>query len=316
MEPLQLRQGPAHRQTGRPSQPQGAVGDRAGVADLRIVNDDLWTRVKARQTAVGFAMGRDAAGNALNRAHRRKFLLSGVLACGCCGAGYTIMAKDRYGCAAHRNQGTCANDRTILRPAIEARVLAGLKERLLAPELVATFVAEFQAEVSRRQADAGQATAAVERELAGVERKIAGILKAIENGLYHPSMKERLSALEEQRAGLQARRTEVIAPAPVILLHPNLPELYRRKVEQLEAVLEGEDRAEAMELIRSMIDRVVLRPRADGTGLDALLYGDLAQILAICAEAGSHDKHPRTGVPGCQVSVVAGAGFEPATFRL
>lgn len=30
--------------------------------------------------------------NALNRAHRRKFLLSGLLTCGCCGGGYTNMA--------------------------------------------------------------------------------------------------------------------------------------------------------------------------------------------------------------------------------
>ncbi|WP_406857660.1 recombinase family protein [Alsobacter sp. KACC 23698] len=40
-----------------------------------------------------------------------------------------------------------------------------------------------------------------------------------------------------------------------ILLHPRLPELYRRKVETLEAVLDGPDRAEAMDVIRSMIKK-------------------------------------------------------------
>ena len=33
-----------------------------------------------------------------------------------------LRAKDRYGCAAHRQKGTCTNDRTILRHEIEVRV--------------------------------------------------------------------------------------------------------------------------------------------------------------------------------------------------
>ncbi|HZB92749.1 MAG TPA: hypothetical protein VE397_14985, partial [Stellaceae bacterium] len=46
-----------------------------------------------------FEVGRNEQGNALNRAHRRKFLLSELLVCGECGGGYTIIGKDRYGCA-------------------------------------------------------------------------------------------------------------------------------------------------------------------------------------------------------------------------
>ena len=114
----------------------------AVVPELRIVDDELWERVKARQAALSFEVGRDDTGNALNRAHRRKFLLSGLLTCGVCGGGYTVMDKDRYGCSTHRSKGTCGNDRTITRQEIEARVLGGLKERLLAPALVGEFIAE------------------------------------------------------------------------------------------------------------------------------------------------------------------------------
>ena len=91
--------------------------------------------------------------------------------------------------------------------------------------------------------------------------------------------------------------------------------MYRRKVEQLEdALASGVDQAEAFELVRSMIDRVVLTPRTAGGGLDAELHGVLANILAVCSEANA--KKPSGGPEGCQLSVVAGAGFEPATFRL
>ena len=92
-----------------------------------------------------------------------------------------------------------------------------------------------------------------------------------------------------------------------VRLHPRLPDLYRRKVAELERVLEGPDRAEAMDLIRSMIDRVDITPRADGAGVDAVLHGDLAAILAACGEAGHKRKLPGAGErPGSQPSLVAG----------
>ena len=74
-----------------------------------------------------------------------------------------------------------------------------------------------------------------------------------------------------------------------ILSYPNLPKLYRRKVEQLEAVLEGTDCAQAIDLIRSMIARIDLRPREGAKGLDAILHGDLAAILAACAGAAQKE---------------------------
>src|SRR5205807_2024678 len=119
------------------------------VPHLRIVDDALWDRVKERQREVRLEMRRDEDGNALNRAHRRQFLLSGLLVCGCCGGGYTITGKDRYSCATRRSKGTCANGLVISRQEIEARIFAGLKSRLMAPELVEVFVAEYAAELRR-----------------------------------------------------------------------------------------------------------------------------------------------------------------------
>ena len=46
--------------------------------------DELWDAAKARQAEVQITMTRDVDGNALNRAQRRKYLLSGLLDCGLC----------------------------------------------------------------------------------------------------------------------------------------------------------------------------------------------------------------------------------------
>ncbi len=74
--------------------------------------------------------------------------------------------------------------------------------------------------------------------------------------------------------------------------------------------------AEAIEIIRDLVDKVVLIPAPNGDGLDAELYGDLATILDFCGSDPGKQKLPGSREPRSQLSVVAGAGFEPATFRL
>jgi hypothetical protein len=62
-----------------------------------------------------------------------------------------------------------------------------------------------------------------------------------------------------------------------------------------------------MDLIRSMIERVELRPRGDGDrGLDAVLFGDLAAILAASSGADRQKLPGAGGPPGSQLSLVAG----------
>ena len=124
-----------------------------------------------------------------------------------------------------------------------------------------------------------------------------------------------MTILEADTARLLAAAGESDADLPSVLLHPQLSDLYRRKVEALEAALAGgEDSAEAMEMVRIMIDRVVLTPSPAGTGLDADLHGELAGVLAVCegaAQLRNAQTHERPGSfePGRQVSMVAGAGF-------
>src|SRR5262249_49607495 len=120
------------------------------VPELRIVDDALWREVKARQAAFELNERSAKIRNALNARHRAPHLLSGLLRCGLCGGAYTSVGSDRYACANHVNRGTCGNRRTISRPSIEHRVLGGLKAQLLAPELFAEFVREFQAECNRQ----------------------------------------------------------------------------------------------------------------------------------------------------------------------
>src|SRR5262249_22319917 len=140
----------------------------------------------------------------------------------------------------------------------------------------------FQEEVNAAAKTAAARGEQLKREAEAVERKIAGIMAAIEDGMYAPALKERMRALEARKAENQALLASTAAP-PVVRLHPNAAEVYRRKVAELELALNDDSiKAEAGEILRSLIDRVVLTPAADAPdGLDAQLHGELAAVLAL-----------------------------------
>ena len=154
----------------------------------------------------------------------------------------------------------------------------------------------------------------LDRGLTKVNNRISSMLKAIEDGMYTPSMKARMEELEQQKTELEHTLQDVPIP-PDLHLHPSLSQVYADKVARLEEALDDpETRAEAMEIIRGMIDRIVLTPVEEG--LRAELRGDLAEIVAACETVEGKKELPGNIIPGSQLSVVAGAGFEPATFRL
>ncbi|MGP9822610.1 hypothetical protein ACTZWW_21500 [Salinarimonas sp. NSM] len=218
-----------------------------------------------------------------------------------------------------RGKGTCTNERTISRGAVEGRILPVLKERLLTPDLVAEFTRAFQEETNRIAAESRASVDGARAALTGVQRKIDAMLRAIEDGLYQPSMKARLAELEAETARLTEQLRQ--QPTPAVLVHPNLADLYAKRVAALESRLDdAEHRDEAMELIRSMVETIVVAPNEEG-GVALTLHGDLARILTLCATAGEGTtmrtaRSPSAHALGLEVSLVAGAGFEPATFRL
>ena len=140
-------------------------------------------------------------------------------------------------------------------------------------------------------------------------------------------MGKRLASLEARMAELEDRGAQAKTAATTARLHTNLPELYARKVRELDRLIADEaHKAETMMLIRSLTERVVLTP--EGDEFVVVLHGDLARILAICGAAGSDVAAAADGTFGPnrrgpapydaspQLSVGAGIGFEPMTFRL
>jgi len=292
------------------------------VPELRIIEDTLWQAIKARQSiltvehaaviAAVRASHAARAANPLNATHRPRSLLSGLLVCGCCGGPYALRGQDRFGCSTHIMNSSCANSRSITRIALEERVLAGLKVRLMAPEIAAEAIRAYAEETNHLNHTRRASGEAERKELDKIARTIKELVTQVEDGGGSRAVMARLRELEAREDELNSRLAQVPTDLPDI--HPNIAEIYARKVARLaEALGHPDARDEAADAIRGLIEKITLSPGAKRGQLEATLYGDLGTILAWTARNANT---PGLVGSGVSVSVVAGAGFEPATFRL
>ena len=117
-----------------------------------------------------------------------------------------------------------------------------------------------------------------------------------------------MSALEGERARLEEilRRPP---PSPV-RLHPPLAESHRRRVASLAAWLEQEEgRTEALEIIRSRIERVAITP-LEGGGFEIGIEGEVARMVEIAMEPEGAPRNAKTALRDTErrlVKLVAGA---------
>ena len=268
-----------------------------GVPQLRIVDDHLWDLVKERQRDSRSRVTTKDDGIRSERARRPRYLLSGLLRCGTCGGGFSKISQAHYGCSTARNKGTCDNLLTVRRDDLEAKVLDGLRHQLMHPELVRTFVDEFHREVNRQAAEGDMRRNRNERDLVKTERDIRRVIEAIKAGVPGAAVKDEMTTLEARRLDLFSQLEGT--PRSVPRLHPNVAEVYRKKVANLgEALNEERTRAEAAEAIRELIEEVRLVPK-DGN-LKIELYGELAALINLANE------YPRSKGTGVQVTLVAG----------
>ena len=289
--------------------------------DLAILSRELWDAVKARQAGLDEIAGAQTRPIESTDAplpfwskRRPRHLFSGLMRCGVCSGGVSKISQAHFGCSTARNKGetVCDNRLTIRGDSLEATVMDGLRSRLMDPDLFKVFAQEFAAEWNRLQAQAGANIAHVRSERERVCRQIDRLVDALADGEPAARLKEKLRELERRRLDLEDKLKTAAAPAP--RLHPNIAEVYRRKVEELHNALRAEDAGPARELIRGLVEAIVLLPE-DGK-LHVEVRGELAAILRLSRPPNAKAPAGAPELLAEQIKMVAGAGFEPAAFRL
>ncbi len=172
------------------------------------------------------------------------------------------------------------------------------------------FCREFAKEMNRLRMEQRAGQTSAKRELVQLEARRKKIVESIIEGVRGRDVKDELMAIGNRKDELEAQLKTSEEPPP--LLHPSMADLYRGKVEELASALQREDtRVQASEMLRGLIDSIVLTP--DDGRLRVELRGNLAAMLTAAQET---KRSPETGDLFVPVQMVAGAGFEPATFGL
>jgi site-specific DNA recombinase len=166
------------------------------VHELRIISEEAWTAVKARQQQMRQTVA--AAGN-IGRAQRPLHLFSGLIRCGVCGRSYVVCSVHGLACSGHRERGICTNALRIRRKEIEARVLGALQTRFFQSDRFQVFCDEFTAAVNEARMEQRASLSSAKRELEQVQREIRQVIEMMKRGIADENfddVKSEMSAIK------------------------------------------------------------------------------------------------------------------------
>ena len=259
--------------------------------DPRIIDQPLWDRVKGQQ--IDARAARDAkfklTGNPLSGAKRPAHLLSGLVTCGACGASFLATGAGRWRCKSHRT-GTC-DDGSITTGELETRALAGIRERLLTPEIIGRVAVVLQQELAEASRVSDTDRIRAETDLADTRARITKLVRLIEEDNDAPrSLTARLKELETDEHRLE-QMVAAVAPSPVVRLPTNYKALYVHAIAEFDMHLAADDGAAARQTIRPLIEKIVVQPGSarGGESRAIQLHGDLCRMLEFASAACSPD---------------------------
>ena len=270
--------------------------------DLRIIDDILSHRVKNRQKKIHDKSKniREALGKDVPTGPGPKYLFSGMMACGECGASYVVVNRNEYGCSTYRNRGAaaCSNDLRVRRDLIESRIFSSFKEFLFTP----THLTTFEEVVKKTMKDAIKAKQSLndtdEGRLKDIEKQIENLINAIKMGIVTPSVQEELKTLEQQKAEYAKRIN--IEWHEIDQIHAVMPAIQKSFTDILNS--EKPVPQEHVAKLRSRIEMILgqtitLKPKEDNSGLNAEILSRCSGLLKL------------SGLSDDKLNVVAGGRF-------
>jgi DNA invertase Pin-like site-specific DNA recombinase len=280
---------------------------RAEWAEMAFLPDGLWAKVRKMQEA---RSSRDnnvrTKGRNPNAGPGRKpmHLLTGILACGNCGANFVANGVRDYVCPYVRT-GACkpadgrksVPPRRFRRDAVNQNMVALLKQELTSKDAIARAQSDFRAAIEQHaeMRKKAKAVTALPAEIAELDARIAKLRARLKKG--DPELADDdLQALIQRNEAKKKAATDALeakhgaAQDETMITLKNLPALmkdYERKIEDALKVFANPKSVHiAREAIRGMIDggRVHMKASADGSGLEGQLVirGIGAQVLKAC----------------------------------
>ena len=308
-----------HYETGtrRPRVRPESEHERVAAEHLQIIDEELWTRVKARQDRISIRRPSQATTrtqmDTANKTRRTRYLLSGLIKCAKCGGDMTIAGSGikRYYCANAKEKGeaVCTGMSGIAKDVLERHVLADIKRSLMTEAALTTFATAFDRHVAQVTHDAGADRRAAQAELRKIRTKLGNLVAAISAGANVPSVVNELHAAEARKAELEKMLERMDCPAPSI--PRGAAAMFREAIANLEGILGCSDLVvRASDALSDLIDRIVVTEIAKNAH-EIEIVANYEFILDTVAPGAAAFLPTESSL-----KLVAGVGFEPTTFRL
>lgn len=220
--------------------------------DLRIVDDEVWSAVRARMTRKNGDSGR------LKRGPGPRSLFGGLLRCGCCGGAVIAVSAYQYGCAARKDRGpaVCPGVRAP-RKETDRRLVSVLREEVLSPAAIAKIRDQVRRLLGDSQRQATEINKARATRMRALEGEIARLTDAVAQLGLSNALRARLVDAEAEYASLTAR----IESRPPTL--PS-PETIGAKIREVAVRLEtalAQDVSAARAILSGKLGPVILEER-------------------------------------------------------
>ena len=282
---------------------------RVEVPHWRIVPEELWQAVELRRKAAATAFHK--LGGMSRTERSRRYLFSGILRCGECGSSMVISTGGgrrgyvKYGCHAHKHNGTCGNRLMIRQDRLEEQLLAAIEQRFFGSRMLDYAVKRCEDEMRKRLAAMerqGSITTvdSLKKDLEDRSQRRGRLLEALETGGDIKTLIGRLRELENEIKRIET----AIADYRPIRLDVALSEIREHvtnsclRLKELLSINSDGDFARAKEALAKHVGALVLTPTAQAGR-------PMYQVSGSVKISADSEK--------CRMQLVARDGIEPPT---
>jgi site-specific DNA recombinase len=270
--------------------------------DLRIVSEQLWSTVRARQSRMQELYG--GRNGLLNRAASSNNLLTGFLKCGECGANLVVVTGRRkrnamYGCPQHWYRGACGNNLRIRQDHLEKQLFSELQKAVLKHDAIDYVLDQFRSQLAMSHQDSlkrkDQALSRRKQLEEQLQRLTLAVAESGHSSALLGAIAQREQELHELSRGTHPPDSPFLQDATL------LRDFVTSRLTDLPSLL-CQDAARARAHLSKHVTQVTMTPTS-ANGRRCYTCQGTWDLLG--SSAG-----------GESVWMVAGGGFEPPTFGL
>ena len=285
--------------------------------ELAIVSRELWDAVQSRLNSIKGNAGNRTRSGLLPRGLTSPYLFSSLLKCSKCGSNLIIASsggkKRKYVCAGYLNRGICKNNLYISRDEVETTLLINLKNDFLRPEAVAYAVEEFGKQLRSDLASLTGDIAKMRSLKEKLEGEIRNLTKAIAESGHSKFILDEI-AIREREIGAITNRLLSSSADSIEGKISEMRSYVEREVRNLTDLFNANSPA-AKQLLHQHLKAVTMHLVKD-SGRGWYYEAEGSWNLLGTDEKSPHEEPAAQDSNEGHLRMVAGAGFEPATFGL